>query len=105
MERVNMDMYSHYKLVLKLPVGTEHEANTELDIIDDLRTSSEEASYAINEDGTQRDEAKWYEANEELKDFSKKYPGVVFVLSKESADPEEFGYGVIETAVCDGSYV
>ena len=100
-----MDIYSHYKLQVKLPAGTEHEANTELDIIEDLRSANEEASYAINEDGTNRDEAKWYAANEELKDFSKKYPGVVFVLAKESADPEEFGYGVIETAICDGAYV
>mgnify|MGYP001164052104 CR=1 FL=1 len=100
-----MDIYSHYKLSVKLPAGTLHEANTELDIIEDLRSSNEEASYAINEDGTNRDGAKWYAADEELKQFSQKYPGVVFVLAKESADPEEFGYGVIETMICDGAYV
>lgn len=98
------DIYSHYSLIVQLPEDAEHPDNAQLDIIDDLRANNEEAGYAINEDGTNRDEAKWYDAHTHLHEFSKKYPDVVFVLSKESTNPEEFGYGVIETIICNGQY-
>lgn len=100
-----MQIYSSFSLKVSLPEGTEHPDNTELDIIEDLRDNNDSASYAINEDGTTRDETVWAEVDRDMKAFSEKYPKVVFILSTESSDPEDFGYGMVETKYCAGKYV
>lgn len=102
---INMEAYSNYRLAIVLPEGAEHPDNTELDIIDDLREQNESAAYAINEDGSTRDESNWHTANQDIKEFSKKYPEVIFVLCAESGDPEDFGYGLIETKVINGVFL
>lgn len=100
-----MEAYSNYRLAVILPEGIEHPDNTELDIIDALREQNENAAYALNEDGSTRDESNWHSADQDLKEFSKTYPEVVFVLSVESGELEDFGYGVIETKVIDGMFL
>lgn len=96
---------SNFRLVVELPEGAAHPDNTVLDIIDDLRENNETASYALNEDGTTRDEAAWPEVDTDMCEFSKKYPGVVLVLSSESGNPEDFAYGIFETRFSNGQII
>jgi hypothetical protein len=100
-----METYSNYRLAIILPEDAEHPDNTELDIIDDLRERNENALYALNEDGSTRDEAHWHDALSDLQEFSQQYPKVIFVLTAESGEPEDFGYGLIETKVMNGVFL
>ena len=63
----------------------------EKDIIAHLRRDYSEAAYALNEDGSMANEAKWYHSDEDMKEFSKKYPDVLFtldILALAIDDPE-----------------
>lgn len=50
-------------------------------LVSDLRESCEEARYALTKDGTTNEETSWYEHEDDLKLFSKKYPSIVFELN------------------------
>lgn len=62
------------------------------DIIAHLRRDYTEAAYALNEDGSMAHEAKWYGFDENMKEFSKKYPDVLFTLDilALAVDDEEY---------------
>lgn len=45
-----------------------------------------EIEYVINSDGTPNDTAKWYEHEEQLIEFSKLYPNVIFKLKGEGEE-------------------
>ena len=51
-----------------------------LKIIDDLRSSNEEAEIAFDDTGGAIDSVKWYDSDNDLKEFSKKYPDVVLSM-------------------------
>jgi hypothetical protein len=58
-------------------------------IIRRLRDENEEAAYCLNNDGSGRDNGRWYDAREDLKAFSRQYPGWLFTLQakgEESGD-------------------
>ena len=69
-----MGYYSTYELEIS--------NNKEDKIISCLRTWSEDAEYALNENGECNQSAKWYDSDEELKEFSKKYPSLIFSLKR-----------------------
>ena len=72
-----MGYYTEYNLSIKHNLTMDDNK----DIIKHLRKESEEAEYAINEEGWSRgNESRWYNHNPEMKEFSKKYPYVVFEL-------------------------
>lgn len=56
------------------------------EIIADLRKGSDYASYALSSDGSTQDETKWYGHKDDLKEFSKKYPTVLFCLHGEGEE-------------------
>lgn len=58
-------------------------------IISELREACSEAECAIDDDGYTLDDVKWYEHEEDLKKFSKKYPHAVFDLSGEGEESED----------------
>lgn len=60
--------------------------NREIEIIKDFRTNNENAEYAFDEEGRCNSECKWYKHENELKEFSVKYPDTLFVLSGEGED-------------------
>ena len=72
-----MGTYTDYSLTVEFEEG-KYTAN---DIIAHLRRECEEARYALGEDGDTANEAKWYQFNEDMIEFSKKYPDVVFVFN------------------------
>ena len=59
------------------------------EIIDHLRKYSENAKYAIDEYGDCLGEAKWYEHDKEMKNFSRKYPHALFKLNGEGEESED----------------
>lgn len=69
------------------------------DIIADLR-KDEGAQYALDEDGSTYESCKWYEHQETMIKFSKKYPNVLFTMKGEG---EEAG-DVWHTYYKDGKY-
>lgn len=55
-------------------------------IIEQLRQECENARFALDEDGNTQESCKWYECDEEMKEFSKKYPDAIFVMSGEGEE-------------------
>jgi hypothetical protein len=49
-------------------------------IIEKFRDKYEYASYALRKDGSTNEPCKWYEHDDELKEFSKNYPNWLFTL-------------------------
>lgn len=50
------------------------------EIIANFRATNEEAEYALNEEGGTNEEAKWYDHEKDLKEFSKNYPDAKFTM-------------------------
>ena len=66
--------------------GKENAVIDEDSIFEDLRATSEDAKYAIDEDGNSNDSCKWYESTNEILSFSKKYPNWLFTLTGEGEE-------------------
>lgn len=55
-------------------------------IMETLRDSNESAAYALDSDGTGSDTCKWYEVDEEMMRFSKRYPNWLFTMKGEGEE-------------------
>jgi hypothetical protein len=73
-----MGNYTAYKLLIK-PYKD--------DVIAALRQDSEEAAYALTDDGSTSESCKWYEHEADLKRFSKRYPDTLFTLLGSGEEP------------------
>lgn len=62
-----------------------NEAETH-EIITELRSENEEAEYALDENGFTEEPSAWYDASDDLCNFSLKYPGILFTLQGEGED-------------------
>jgi hypothetical protein len=60
-----------------------------LEVIKQLRESNDEAQYSLDADGSSEDSSKWYQHEEELREFSKLHPGILFTLHGEGAENED----------------
>jgi len=58
----------------------------EMEIIADLRATNEEAEDALTENGQTNEEAKWYDCEKDIKEFSEKYPDALFTMWGEGDD-------------------
>ena len=56
------------------------------DAVTDFVKGSEEAAHCLLNDGAANDSGKWYEHEEELLEFSKKYPHLIFTLRGEGEE-------------------
>lgn len=56
------------------------------EIIEHLRSENDEAAYNIEADGQPNENGKWYYHEEHLREFSKKYPDVLFTLNGEGEE-------------------
>ncbi len=66
---------------------TDLQQETQFPMIAQLfRVENDDAKYALEEDGGTGEECKWYDADRDLKDFSKKHPNKLFILSGEGED-------------------
>lgn len=55
-------------------------------IFEEFREFSEGAAYCLNNDGSSEESGKWYDAKEELTEFSKRYPYLTFDLYVEGEE-------------------
>jgi hypothetical protein len=77
-----MGYYTKYSLQTSLG---NNEASEE--IIAELRAKYDEAEYALDETGASTyQESKWYDHEENFREFSKLHPKVVFTLSGEGEE-------------------
>lgn len=53
------------------------------EIIADFRKSCEEAEWAISEDGSSEQDTSWHSEEEDMREISKKYPDVLFEMSRD----------------------
>ena len=74
-----MGYYSYHTLSLHEIKGTD---KTEEVIIAEFLKEFPDAQYAINES----DMAKWYDSDEQILEFSKRYPDCVFCLFREGLE-------------------
>ena len=72
-----MGYYTRHELAIQ---------NGSNDLIQELREFSEEASYAIDEDGSTEDCTKWYKHERDLRSFSALHPKVIFKLIGEGEE-------------------
>lgn len=70
-----MGYYSNFELTVNHPDAEE--------IISDLRADNEDAKKALDKEGNTQEPTKWYDMDKDIKEFSKKYPEVLFVMSRE----------------------
>ena len=77
-----MGYYSKFNLTIN---GATPEAAAP--IIEDFRNTNEYAEETLQEDGSTNGEGTWYECQDDLQEFSKKYPNVVFIMERNG---EEF---------------
>lgn len=57
-----------------------------MDIIAELREFSEEADYALDDSGETNESCKWYDHEKELREFSTRYPDLIFKLHGEGEE-------------------
>jgi hypothetical protein len=86
-EDVIMGYYTNYTLIVTIEDESKY---TKKDIIAHLRRENEEALRALDENGNAANEAKWYKSDEDMIEFSKKYPNVIFILNQVGQDGDEF---------------
>lgn len=59
------------------------------DLIEVLRGQNDEAAYALEDDGSTCEGAKWYDHEVDMKAFSSEYPEALFLLSGEGEDSDD----------------
>jgi len=59
-------------------------------IMADLLSENENASCALNEDGTGEEWERWYGIEKDMREFSLKYPGVLFEFTNEGEDGDRW---------------
>jgi hypothetical protein len=82
-----------YYTCYELEVNTEDNLATHpnsSEIIARLREENENAFYALDEEGAIQEDAKWYDSEEEMKDFSTKYPDVLFILHGDGEGSDDY---------------
>ncbi|KKM87692.1 hypothetical protein LCGC14_1266350 [marine sediment metagenome] len=66
---------------------------TDINIIDEFRNKCDYAEVALDEDGNADEECKWYDCREDVQEFSKRYPDVLFLLEGKGEDvPDEWRF-------------
>lgn len=75
-----MGQYSMYNLSVVDKTNINKVSKAENKIIEDLRSRYEDAKDAFDEGGNQQSEVTWESMEEDMKEFSKQYPDVVFML-------------------------
>jgi hypothetical protein len=58
-------------------------------LISEFREFSDDANFAIDDDGGYYESCKWYDHEKDLREFSKKYPEAIFKLSGEGEDTRD----------------
>jgi hypothetical protein len=84
-----MGYYTDYNLEVETSMNSR-------DIIIDLINTNENAQYAFDEDGYCIDSMKWYNAEEEIKEFSLKYPNVLFKLRGKGESDDDMWLAFIQ---------
>jgi len=56
------------------------------EVIEELRNNCEEARRSVDYDGHGTEHSKWYDCHQDLLQFSKKYPELIFQLYREGED-------------------
>lgn len=59
------------------------------EVMEVLKSEIEAAEYALEDDGGSAGEETWYEHHEEMLEFSRKYPGLVFCLHGEGESTDD----------------
>ena len=76
-----------YETYFELTVEKGHE-----ELIVELRKDNEEATWALEEDGFGTEPCRWYDYEEDLIEFSKKHPEVLFTLYGNGEESEDIWY-------------
>lgn len=95
-ERLIHDIQSGQKMTKAILIKTLKEISqtkrsevTPKDIIKALRDENENAAYGLTEDGYSKADLVWFNHEQELKEFSTKYPGWLITLSFEGDEPHD----------------
>lgn len=89
-----MGYQTNYDLSLTLMIGgkpAELKDNSPLtEVITQLRSELEEAKYSLEPNGScSGNDSRWYEHEQQLKEFSKKHPNILFTLHGEGEQADD----------------
>ncbi len=73
-----MGYYTRFKLTVT--------GETDIDIIGKFRDENDWAAHALDTGGHSSDECKWYNCKEDIFEFSKKNPDILFLLEGEGEE-------------------
>ncbi len=73
-----MGYYTHFKLMVT--------GETDIDIIGELRDENDWAKGALDGGGAAYEEYKWYDCKEDMLEFSKRHPDILFLLEGEGEE-------------------
>jgi hypothetical protein len=80
-----MGYYTEYSLNV-LNAETKETHPHEIEVIKELIEQCKEAEYALSINGSTKEASKWYSRDIDLREFSKKYPSLLFELYGEGED-------------------
>ncbi|MCP4259112.1 MAG: hypothetical protein GY774_16625 [Planctomycetes bacterium] len=69
-------------------------------IIKELRTSNTDAASAFDEEGCNSEASTWYSYEEDMKEFSKRYPEVLFSIYGAGDGQEDMWYRYFKDGKC-----
>jgi len=72
-----------YRTYFTLQVNGKEGTQEEQEIISLLRSENEDAEYAFDDDGIPQMDASWHNYEDDMRQFSKRFPNELFVLSGE----------------------
>ena len=86
-----MGYYSKFELEIRhLHSGDVVVESLSEKIIEKFRSENEFAEFCLEPDGSYSDESKWYDAEDDLRDLSKGYPELLFVMLGHGEDEERW---------------
>jgi len=92
-----MGYYTRFELKITEPKNS---TLTEESIIPEFRKKYECAKYALSEEGYTEEPCKWYECEDELKEFSKSYPEHLFLLEGEGEESGDIWKLYVKNGKC-----
>lgn len=83
-----MGYQSYYSLTV---LGTDNESE-KLAVIKQLRKENDDAATSFDDNGDSTGLTKWHESDDDMKEFSKKHPHLIFRIHREGEDNPDLSY-------------
>ena len=84
-----MGYRSYFDLIIYDDQMNDIEESLKHDVIKQFMEFSEDAKYVLDEEGHSQDSSKWYSEEQDMIEFSKKHPSLIFQLNREGEQNDD----------------